>query len=384
MIGIVKHCVRIAPLALATLATRIAFAVPLERTPDTAPHPPGEVCGEPSTCEPDAGETLEPSDNISSSFYTPSIGPGPWSLAREPSTPPYLVRDDNAAPPMLPEPLALEDKIRFWEAIYLRHGSDRVIIHDRDAQSVVWRVVELPKLPTGEIDEKVAKVQLTAEVDDLKGRLTRLAATLTPEDDEDRTLLMLAGDGTIKNLDGAADRLRTQRGVADKFALAHARARKLKADIERTLGEEGVPRELAMLPFIESMFNPQARSSVGALGLWQLMPSTARWLGLTVNKRHDDRLDVVKSTRAAARLLRKNYDMLGSWPLAITAYNHGHNGLKRAVQEAGTNDLSVLITSYSKENWGFSSKNFYAGFLAACRSFSAMEQSRGRTLTFRG
>ena len=87
----------------------------------------------------------------------------------------------------------------------------------------------------------------------------------------------------------------------------------------------------------------------------------------------------MKSTRAAAKLLRRNYELLGTWPLAITAYNHGQNGLKRAVQEAGTTDLVFLVTSYSKENWGFSSKNFYAGFLAACRSFSAVEQARAKS-----
>ncbi|MEZ0312622.1 MAG: transglycosylase SLT domain-containing protein [Myxococcota bacterium] len=372
---------------LATLCSfsRSAMAVPLERVPEPRPQPAGEVCAEAQACE--SAEADDPSAAgdiaISSTFHQASFNVGPWSLAREPSTPPRLLAAEDH-PSLLPEPGALEDKIQFWETIYLRHGSDRVVIHDRDAQSVVWRVVELPKLASGDVDEKAAKVQLAVEVDDLKERLARLALTLTPQDDEDRTLLMLAGDGTIKHLDGAHERLRTQRGVADKFALAHARARKLKAEIEKTLVEERVPRELAMLPFIESMFNPVARSSVGALGLWQLMPSTARWLGLTVTKKQDDRLDVVKSTRAAAKLLRKNYEMLGSWPLAITAYNHGHNGLKRAVAEAGTNDLVFLVTSYSKENWGFSSKNFYAGFLAACRSFSAMEQTRSRTLTSRG
>lgn len=375
---LVKFCV---PVALALVASDAALALPLERVPDVIQHANADVCSEPALCEP-VVEPYESGDDISisSSFFQASFGPGPWARAAEPSMPPRALADASS---LLPEPTAIEDKIHFWESVYLVHGSDRVVIHDRESQSVVWRVVELPKLANGEVDEKAGKVQLTAEVDDLKERLARLATTLTPQDDEDRTLLMLAGDGTIKHLDGASDRLRTQRGVADKFALAHARARKLKAEIEKTLIEEKVPKELAMLPFIESMFNPQARSSVGALGLWQLMPSTAKWLGLTVNKKQDDRLDVVKSTRAAAKLLRKNFDMLGSWPLAITAYNHGHNGLKRAVIEAGTNDLAYLITSYSKENWGFSSKNFYAGFLAACRSFSAMEQTRSRTLSSR-
>lgn len=352
-----------------------AHAVPLERTASTPVAPPFE------TDTDDVPEPAIPDPAISSGLT--SQGRGVTSAPGRPSEQlEYSLEED--AHPLLPQPAGLEDKIHFWEMIYLRHGSDRVVIHDRESQSVVWRVVELPKLDSGAIDEKAAKVEIAAQVADLKERLNRLSATLTAQDDEDRALLMLAGDGTISYLDGASERLRTQRGVADKFALAQARASKLRAEIEKTLTEEGVPKELAMLPFIESMYNPVARSSVNALGLWQLMPSTAKWLGLTVNKKQDDRLDVVKSTRAAAKLLRKNYELLGTWPLAITAYNHGHNGLKRAVEEAGTTDLVYLVTSYSKENWGFSSKNFYAGFLAACRSYKALEQSRGRPNGARG
>jgi membrane-bound lytic murein transglycosylase D len=376
---------RLSFIVAAFLIARVAHAVPLERGGETIGRPGliPAITDEGASAETDEVEAaLGPW--YQSGLSAETRDPGPWDMARQRSKLASTLEDTPPIPELLPEPQALEDKIHFWESIYLRHGSDRVIIHDRDAQSVVWRVVELPKLANGEVDEKAAKVQLSAEVDDVKERLARLAMTLTPVDDEDRAMLMLAGDGTISHLDGASDRLRTQRGVADKFALAQQRASKLRAEIEKTLTEEGVPKELAMLPFCESMYNPTARSSVGALGLWQLMPATAKWLGLTVNKRQDDRLDVVKSTRAAAKLLRKNYEMLGTWPLAITAYNHGHNGLKRAVEEAGTTDLVFLVTSYSKENWGFSSKNFYAGFLAACRSFTAVEQARTKSRLSRG
>ena len=62
----------------------------------------------------------------------------------------------------------------------------------------------------------------------------------------------------------------------------------------------------------------------------------------------DERLDVIKATRAAARILRQNYRMLGSWPLALTAYNYGPYGLKRAVEHAGTHDLIALIDTYDE------------------------------------
>ena len=64
-------------------------------------------------------------------------------------------------------------------------------------------------------------------------------------------------------------------------------------------------------------------------------------------------------------MLRANYRMLGTWPLAITAYNHGPNGVRRAVQLVGSTDLVYLIDNYQRSTWGFASKNFYAEFLAA-------------------
>jgi membrane-bound lytic murein transglycosylase D len=87
----------------------------------------------------------------------------------------------------------------------------------------------------------------------------------------------------------------------------------------------------------------------------------------------DERLDTEKSTRAAARMLRKNHELLGNWPLAITGYNHGPNGVKRAVTAIGSTDLAYLIEHYEKSTWGFASKNFYAEFIAAVRVFAAAE-----------
>lgn len=291
--------------------------------------------------------------------------------------PPILVEPVNPSPPpALPFPEALEHKIRFWQSIYVEHPSHRVVIHDRDDPSIIWRVVELPRLDDGRVDESSAAKLVKEEMQDVSERLRHLENGNPPQDEADRALLA-AVEGNTARLDGASLRLRSQRGVADKFAAALERAARWSAGIQQILVEEGVPAELAALPFIESMFNPHARSAAGAAGLWQLMPSTARWLGLEVSKRLDERLDVLKSTRAAARLLRKNYEMLGSWPLAITAYNHGHNGLRRAIEEVGSTDLVYLIQNYEKPTWGFSSKNFYAGFLAALRTYTAARASDG-------
>jgi membrane-bound lytic murein transglycosylase D len=134
--------------------------------------------------------------------------------------------------------------------------------------------------------------------------------------------------------------------------------------MERIFGEQGLPVELTRMPLIESSFNLNAYSKVGAAGIWQFMPSTGRRF-LTVSAAVDERRDPIASTRAAARYLREMYADLGSWPLAISGWNHGPDGLARAARELGTSDIGVIVRQYRGRNFGFASRNFYAEFLAA-------------------
>src|SRR5262245_66511076 len=94
------------------------------------------------------------------------------------------------------------------------------------------------------------------------------------------------------------------------------------------------------------------------------MPATGR-LYLRVSGGVDERLDVRAATMAAAQILRENYEKLGTWPLAITAYNHGANGIKQAVATVGTTNFGVIVQRYRGPLFGFASQNFYAEFLAA-------------------
>ena len=109
--------------------------------------------------------------------------------------------------------------------------------------------------------------------------------------------------------------------------------------IENVLTEYGLPRELKYLAVIESNLKSTARSRVGAVGPWQLMPQTARDLGLKVSRNHDERKNYYKSTRAAASYLRDLYKELGDWLLVIAAYNGGTNNVYHAIHKSGSRNF---------------------------------------------
>jgi membrane-bound lytic murein transglycosylase D len=104
--------------------------------------------------------------------------------------------------------------------------------------------------------------------------------------------------------------------------------------IVEELERRDMPSELALLPFIESAFNPQAVSSAKAAGMWQFMPATGKYFDLTQNMFRDDRRDVIESTRAALDYLQKLHRMFGDWHLALAAYNWGEGSVQRAIKKA--------------------------------------------------
>jgi membrane-bound lytic murein transglycosylase D len=130
--------------------------------------------------------------------------------------------------------------------------------------------------------------------------------------------------------------------VSPVMASALRRLDQLRPLLAPILEEEGIPQEIAAVVVVESGGRSDAPSRKGALGLWQFMPGTARRYGLVVTPSNDERLDVEKSTRAAARYLHDLYQQFGSWPLTFAAYNAGERAVQKAVYRAGTPDFIQL------------------------------------------
>ena len=117
------------------------------------------------------------------------------------------------------------------------------------------------------------------------------------------------------------------------LARSTARASRYIYHVVQELEKRGMPTELALLPFIESAFNPQAFSTANAVGMWQFVPATGRDYNLKQDMFKDERRGVLASTDAALTYLQRLYDMFGDWQLALAAYNWGEGSVQRAIKK---------------------------------------------------
>ncbi len=268
----------------------------------------------------------------------------------------------DAQSELFPRPAALEPAVQFWTRVYTEVDTKSGFIHDDLRLDIVYQTVRLPEDQGSR--ERRRRVERAAEA--TKTILNKLGggARTNLSNDEERVLKLFPEGTSNAEFRAAADRVRFQLGQSDRFRQGLVRSGTWKPYIDEVMAKRGLPPELAALPHVESSFDPTAYSKVGAAGLWQFMRSTGvRYM--RVDHIVDERRDPFFATDAAARLLADNFSVIQSWPLALTAYNHGLASMRRAVQQQKTTDIATIVAKYQSRSFGFASRNFYTAFLAA-------------------
>ncbi len=263
---------------------------------------------------------------------------------------------------LFPRPEELEPDVRFWRSIFTEYSTEEGVLHDNRNLAVVYETLPMPAATSR--GERNRKVQRRRE--HYQAVLRTLASGKRDglNEEQQRVLALWPGDVSNDELREAVARIRFQHGLADRFREGLVRAGRWRNHVHNEFGQLGVPLQLAALPHVESSYNPDARSHVGASGIWQFTRSTGRRF-MQVDHVLDERNDPFIATRAAARLLAYNHSIAGNWPMAITAYNHGLAGVRRAMRAHGDTALVDILRKYNGRTFGFASRNFYVAFLAA-------------------
>lgn len=265
----------------------------------------------------------------------------------------------------------IENNVRFWEEIYGKYSTSQAVVHDADNLTIIYEVIPIfnHRLPgAAQINKPIFK--------GIKNKystiLDRLAKNGTPYDREDKRVLALFDTTSRTRLQTAANSIRIQIGQKDRFLEGVIRSGAYIGQIKQIFKKKGLPEDLAYLPHVESSFNLRAYSKFGASGIWQFTRSTGKQF-LTINYAVDERQDPILASYAAASFLQNNYNSLKSWSLAITAYNYGPAGMRRAQKAHGS--YEQIFRHYNQGHFKFASRNFYSEFLAALSVAKKLERS---------
>lgn len=328
---------------------------------------------------------LVPASEENASYRLPALEE--FLVAFIPDPPTFNLRFKELPPPedpgfpftenfeeQFPMPEEVKYQVAFWKDIFGRYTSRQIVIHDSLHFQLVYHVIDLDKKATS----------VTAVIKTYRRLLSRIAQkerekklhTLTDEEKRVYNLFEMVSEKN-KFAKAASREMRAQTGQRDRFIEAIQRSGLYQAKFLEIFQQYGIPAELVWLPFVESYFNYKAYSRAGAAGMWQFIPSTARLYGLRMDRSVDERYDPFKSADSAARLLKANYEMFQSWPLALSAYHHGNVGIMNAVKQLDTKDIGKIITTYRGRNYGFYSRNYYPQFLAVVNVMREAEKNFG-------
>lgn len=275
-----------------------------------------------------------------------------------------------------PCPDELKGRVNFWVHVFSKWGKKQAILHDPNVPERVYSIID-----TGEGCSRRVKKKINKERKRIKTALYNAAAQLESGKSLSKTsrhLVEMFPDAKPNDLKRASENIRCQGGVRESYLAGLERFHQYEYMVDQILSQYPLSPDIRYLPFVESSYNPKAYSKAGAAGMWQIMPRTARVLGLELNAAVDERLEPEAATHAAARYLVDAKKRLTSLarkidpsitdgeinPFIITSYNYGVNGMRRAIRQVKPDYLAVL-NRYRSPAFQVAVKNFYASFLAA-------------------
>lgn len=283
---------------------------------------------------------------------------------------PRPTSDYGIDPELFPIPEQLKPNVDFWIAVFSQYSRKQAILHDTKDLNIIYEVIDFSKARGDTADSPRLMYKKIRNSKRHYQKILLKLARIKPHQvnqlssEEHAVYRLFEGQQTAARFRRASRSIRSQTGLKEEFIAGLMRSGKYFHELKRIFQKHGLPEALTCLPHVESSFRYKIYSRVGAAGMWQFTRRTGRRY-LKINRLVDERIDPFYATEAAARLLKNNFQELGTWPLAITAYNHGVNGMARAVRRVKSTDFGEILNKYHSPSFRFASRNFYAEFLAA-------------------
>lgn len=272
-------------------------------------------------------------------------------------------------------PEGIKGMVEFWIHVFGHYQKGQYLFHHFDDVSIVYSAINLTDLTplNSSMSPKELKALRYQYIKEEKNRVKQLLKQLAYKVDKKKELseeekrihnLFLANPNISLKKASESKLIRVQEGFAHRFKEAVIVSGKYMPEMEKIFSMMGAPIELTRIPFFESAFKIRAYSSADAAGIWQFIPATGKRY-LKIDSIIDERYDPILATYAAAQHLLNEYKLLGSWPLAVNAYNTGPGRIIDAKKKLKTNDISTIIKNYRGSGYRFYSRNYYPEFLAA-------------------
>jgi peptidoglycan lytic transglycosylase D len=287
---------------------------------------------------------------------------------------PAALYGDTTPFPVYP---SIEPNVKFWTKVYSELSKAQGVLHDSQNLNVIYEVIDL-KDPDSYGARKINDKRINTAKLKYKMILKNLSQNPSIPDAEAMRVAALFGkDANRATFQKAIYQIRCQMGEKDRFLEGIIRSGTWIDEIKKIFRSYNLPEDLVYLPYVESSYNPKAYSKLGAAGIWQFVRRAGKSF-MTVGYAIDERWDPIRSSEAAAQLLKHSYEKFESWPLAITAYNHGISGMLSAKWKKG--GYEEIFNQYKGDNFRFASRNFYSEFMAAREVATNYEKYFGKII----